>query len=88
VTFSIYYLGCGCRMSTGATGVQARAVIPGPCITVDRRIDVILPHTRTRPRRPMAQHRRHNAIEWSKKQWDTAVEVLLFVRACAARREF
>jgi len=51
VTFSIYYLGCGCRMSTGATGVQARAVIPGPCITVDRRIDVILPHTRTRPRR-------------------------------------
>eukprot|EP00802_Teleaulax_amphioxeia_P020690 Tamp_20984.p1 GENE.Tamp_20984~~Tamp_20984.p1 ORF type:complete len:314 (-),score=41.82 Tamp_20984:226-1167(-) len=22
----------------------------------------------------MAQHRRHNAIEWSKKQWDTAVE--------------
>ena len=33
-------------------------------------------------------YRRHNAIEWSKKQWDTAVEVLLFVRACAARREF
>ena len=65
--------------------MQARAVFPGP--TVDRRIDVIFP-THGRGHAGMAQHRRHNAIEWSKKQWDTAVEVLLFVRACAARRDF